>query len=245
MYQDGAPSILSYPMAQAAVLASVAAASGVPTPDNLSANIVELVPTNTTIALLPPNPNRQFMLIYNPTYMPAQISFGQAVQGGLNNLSIGPGQAYFWATAQGLAPCYTGPLTSVGLLPLPLWVWEDGSDFYNNGGALAATSLPAGYPTSDAGLPVGAIWSNGLEISVVPGFVPNPAAPAVFFNAITAAQLLAIGGGNLPLNDPQVNLQLWNDGGVVAISDGGGIVPVTPPSLDFSNPDNSQYLGTL
>lgn len=221
MYQDGAPGILSYPMAMDAVLASVAAASGVPTPDDLSANIVPLVPANTTVALLPPNPERTFLLIYNPTYMPAQFSLGQAVQGGLNNLSIGPGQAYFWATAQGLAPVYTGPLTAVGLFaPLPLWVWEDGSSFYNNGGVLAARTLPPGYPTSDAGLPVGAIWSNGLEISVVPGFVPNPAAPAVFFGSITASQLLAIGGGNLPLTDPMVNNRLWNDGGVVAISSG-------------------------
>lgn len=222
MYQDGAPGILSYPMAMDSVLASVAAASGVPTPDGLSANIVSLVPTNQAVVLIPPNPNRSYLLIYNPTYMPAQFSLGTATQGGLNNLSIGPGQAYFRATAQGLGECYTGQLTAVGLLPLFLWVWEDGSNFYNNGGALAATSLPAGYPISDEGLPVGAIWSNGLEISVVPGFVPNPVAPAIFFGAITAAQLIIAGGGNLPLNDPFVLNQLWNDGGVVAISAGSG-----------------------
>lgn len=243
MYQDGAPGIFLYPITMADVLASVAAASGVPTPDGLSATIVPMNPANSTIPLLPPNPNRAFLLIYNPTYMPAQFSFGQAVQGGLNNLSIGPGQAYFWATAQGLAPCYTGALTAIGLIsPLPLWVWEDGSNFYNNGGALAALSLPVGYPTSDAGLPVGAIWSNGLEISVVPGFVPNPAATAMFFGSITAAQLLALGGGNLPLNDPFVNNQLWNDGGVVAISAGGGPGGTGIFTLDQSNLDGPDVL---
>lgn len=242
MYQDGAPGIQSYPQTQDDVLAAVAAASGVPTPDNLSANVVSLAPTNTAVLLLPPNPNRSYLLIYNPTFMSAQFSFGVAVQGGLNNLPIGAGEAFFWATAQGLAPCYRGPLTAVGLLPLFLWVWEDGSDFYNNGGALAATTLPQGYPTSDAGLPVGAIWSNSLEISVVPGFVPNPAAPRVFFGSITAAQLLVTGGGNFPLNDPFVNNQLWNDQGVVAISAGTGGGGPQPFVLDQSVLDGPNVL---
>lgn len=227
MYQDGAPGILSYPMAQTAVLASVAAASGVPTPATLSANVIPLSPANRAVTILQPNPIRSFLLIYNPAFMPAQFSFGTARQGGLNNLSIGPGQAYFWATAQGLAPCYTGALTAIGLIAqLPLWVWEDGSaDFYNNGGALAVTNVPPGYPTSEDGLPVGAIWSNGLEISVVDGFVPNPVAAPVFFGSVTAAELLSLGGGNLPLSDPLVANQLWNDGGVVAISNGTGPDP--------------------
>lgn len=221
-YQDGAPAIPGlYPDTQEMVLAAVAAASGVATPPVLSFNSVPLAPANKPVTLAMPNTNRKFLLIYNPTAMNQQFSLGTAVQGALSNLAIGPGQAYFWATAQSLQPVYTGAITAVTeyAYPLPLWVWEDSSNFYNNGGMLALFAAPDDWPISPIGLPVGAVWNNGLAIAIVPGFVPNPAAPPLFFGSVTAEQLLATGGGNLPLTKPGAGtLQLWNNGGEVAVA---------------------------
>lgn len=247
-YIDGGSTPLLYPTIPEAVLASVAAASGVPTPPNLSATSVPLSPQNTTVSLVGQNSNRTFLLIYNPTQMVAQFSKGIATQGARGNLSIGPGQAYFWADAQQLGKVYQGALTAVGLYqPLPLWVWEDGTNFYNDGGVLAFRFTPVGWPTSPAGLPYGAVWANDTgTVGIAPtpgymggqvnasqfdlgqfnvgmqGYTPTPGAPPLFFGSITAEALLAIGGGNLPLTDPVVMNQLWNNGGEVAISDGSG-----------------------
>lgn len=88
-------------------------------------------------------------------------------------------------------------------------------DFLNDGGVLWMTS-PLNYPTSPAGLAVGAVWYNGGTVAVVPGG-PGTGAP-VFFGTITAAQLLALGGGGLPTTNPNNANQLWSDGGVISIS---------------------------
>lgn len=233
-YQDGAPGSGLYPQTQAAVLASIAAASGLPTPGSLAFSSVPLTPANTAVPLLSANASRTFLLVYNPTFMVQQFSEGQAIQGALSNLSIGPGQAFFWATAQGLGTVYRGPLTAVTQYgaPLPLWVWQDGSDFFNDGGYLAFASqtappdwpaspiiTPAQFPAPPVTLPVGAVWYNGGVVGIVPGFVPNPAAPPLFFGSVTSEQLLAVGGGNLPLANPGAGtLQLWNDGDIVAVA---------------------------
>ena len=109
---------------QAGVLARVAALSGVPTPGGLTLHVVPQTPANTTVALVPVNVTRTFLLVFNPTQMPAQISKGTATYGARGNLSIGPNEAYFWATAQGLQPVYQGAMTAVGFASLPLWAWE-------------------------------------------------------------------------------------------------------------------------
>lgn len=88
----------------------------------------------------------------------------------------------------------------------------------NDGGWLVVSNA-AGWPSSSVSLPAGSVWSNGALATVVPGVTPNPAAPPVFFGSITAAALLALGGGNLPLTNPGVGSgQLWNQGGVIAIA---------------------------
>lgn len=89
--------------------------------------------------------------------------------------------------------------------------------FLNDGGVLWMTS-PLTYPTNPTGLAVGAVWYNGGTVAVVPGG-PGTGAP-VFFGAITAVGLLALGGGGLPVTNPHVANQLWNNGGVVSISAG-------------------------
>ncbi|MCM2546203.1 hypothetical protein ACVCII_03990 [Burkholderia glumae] len=89
--------------------------------------------------------------------------------------------------------------------------------FINNGGVLTM-NYPLTYPTSPTGLAAGAVWWNGGVISVIPGITPDPSAPPLFFSSTFPPQLLALGGGNLPLTNPGVSGQLWNDGGVVAIA---------------------------
>lgn len=220
-YQDGAAVWGLYPQTPETVLAGVAAASGIPTPIGLNYTAIPMSPANTPVPLLAPNAGRTFLLIFNPNVMVMQISLGIATYGALGNLAIGPGEAKFWATAQGLGQVYQGALAAVGQFPqLSLWVWQDGSNLYDNGGALAITVPPADYPTMPNGLPPGSVWLNDLEITVVPGITPDPTAPPVFFGSITAEELLQLGGGNLPLTNPGAGkLQLWNDGGVVAIDD--------------------------
>jgi hypothetical protein len=88
----------------------------------------------------------------------------------------------------------------------------------NNGGVLQVLA-GAGYPSSPTSLADGAIWNDGGVVAVVPGVTPNPATPPVYFSNITAAALLTLGGGNLPLSNPGIGTgQLWNNGGVVCIS---------------------------
>lgn len=219
-YQDGAPFPGLYPATPELVLAGTAAASGVPTPSGLSFTSVPLSPANQTIQLLPANAIRSFLLIYNPSLMVAQFSLGQATLGAITNLSIGGGQAFFWATAQGLQPVYRGALTAVGIFaPLPLWVWEDATNLYNDGGWLSFTDEPAGYPTSPVGLPPGAVWNDGMVAAIVPGATPDPTAPPLFFGSVTAGQLLLTGGGNLPLANPGAGTkQLWNGGDIVSVA---------------------------
>ncbi|WP_233633778.1 hypothetical protein [Burkholderia cenocepacia] len=90
--------------------------------------------------------------------------------------------------------------------------------FVNNGGLLTMP-YPFIYPTRPDGLAPGAVWWNGGVISVVPGVTPDPTAPPLYFASTFPAQLLALGGGNLPLLNPGPGTgQLWNDGGVIAIA---------------------------
>lgn len=91
------------------------------------------------------------------------------------------------------------------------------SGLANNGGVLQVIT-PAGWPTSASGLPAGAVWDAGGAVYVIPGITPNPAAPPVLYSSITAAGLLALGGGDLPLIDPVNALQIWNNGGIACVS---------------------------
>lgn len=95
---------------------------------------------------------------------------------------------------------------------------------FGSGGILALVTLQ-GYPTSAAGLSPGSVWADpdSLIVSVVPGVVPwtDPVAPARYYGGETSApQLLQYGGGQLPLTDPLVVNQLWNNGGTVYVSAG-------------------------
>jgi len=91
--------------------------------------------------------------------------------------------------------------------------------FLNDGGVLQMTAV-SGYPITDYGLEAGSVWYNGGTVAVVPGVTPNPTAPPVYFDGLTASYLLSLGGGNLPLTDPANVGQLWNNGGLICISAG-------------------------
>lgn len=88
----------------------------------------------------------------------------------------------------------------------------------NDGGVLQLLPPAAGYPTSPTGLAPGALWNNGGTVAVVPGlFVAGM--PPLLFGSISSALLLVIGGAGLPLAPPKAgSLQLWNDGGLIAVA---------------------------
>jgi hypothetical protein len=113
-----------------------------------------------------------------------------------------------------------------GVLQLPFQfvyvvVVENGPNsayFFNIGGVLHVSAF-AGYMTNATGLPPGSVWSNASVVTVVSGITPNPAAPPIYFPPVTPAQLLATGGGNLPLSAGTLGSgQLWNNSGVVNVS---------------------------
>ncbi|MBU9147490.1 hypothetical protein KTD26_34075, partial [Burkholderia multivorans] len=123
--------------------------------------------------------------------------------------------AYDTIGYEALQSCYAN-----GLLAFPfMYTLQFVTDkFVNNGGVLTL-GFPLTYPTSPAGLAPGSVWWNGGVISVVPGVTPDPSAPPLYFIYTFPPQLLALGGGNLPLSNPGPGTgQLWNDGGVVAIA---------------------------
>lgn len=91
---------------------------------------------------------------------------------------------------------------------------------FNDEGVLQTTAVPLNYPTNPMGLADGAVWYNGGTFAVVPGITPPPSPTPVYFGLVTPAELLASGGGDLPLSDPANLNQLWNNGGVICISGG-------------------------
>lgn len=85
------------------------------------------------------------------------------------------------------------------------------TDLSNNGGQLVLDPGVVGWPTSDAAVALGGLWSNGGVVTVKAGGTPASLSdPAYFFGSITAAQLLALGGNALPdVAPPAGSLRLW------------------------------------
>lgn len=130
-----------YPMTKSGVLSAVAALSGVPTPSQVFDRSTVLTTSNTAAPVMGTQPARGWMVIYNPTNPQAQITLSNAngpplpaanasaTWGVITNLILGPGEAYVWATSQGLGACYEGALAAIGLFPgMAFWAWESGGD---------------------------------------------------------------------------------------------------------------------
>lgn len=105
--------------------------------------------------------------------------------------------------------------------PLPLFGpgFEPGV-WWNDGGVVALISAP-GYPTSDAGLSPGDVWNNELTVAIVGPTAPDPSAPLLYFANMTPYGMLLLGGYDLPIYAPIEYGALWNNGGLLCVSDGG------------------------
>jgi hypothetical protein len=94
-----------------------------------------------------------------------------------------------------------------------------GATNLTNVGGTLHVAAGQGYPTTSTHLAAGALWANGGVVTVIPGMTPNPYAAPIFFGLVTAAQLLTIGGGNLPTSNPGAGTgQLWNSSNVVMVA---------------------------
>lgn len=114
-----------YPTSKSAVLAAIAAASGIPTPGQVLDYSTTIVRASTTQALIGGQPERTWLLMYSPTGPLSGFSEGAAILGATQTLMFGPGQAWFWATSQGLGTVYPGAITVAGLIAgMPIWVWQ-------------------------------------------------------------------------------------------------------------------------
>ena len=207
------------PTSKAAVLASVAAVSGVQTPNGgivVDQSII-FTAASATQPLIAANANRQWLLMYSPVAPMSGFSQGSAILGSMTTLMFGPGAAWFWATAQGLGGVTQSAMTAVGLVAgMPLWCWEYpvATGFVNDGGVLILTGPTAGWSTSQVGLGNGAFWSNGGVASVMPLPTYVPGIAPVVFGGITASRLLTLGSGVLPWIEPTPGSGiLWLPGG--------------------------------
>lgn len=128
------------PLTKGQVLAIVARLTGIPTPAQIFDRSVFLTPQLTSAALMGTQPARGWILLYSPTVPQAQLGLfnpnGPPIQlqdapatvwGKLTNLAIGPGQAWFWSTDQGIGNAWQGAVSVIGLWPgMQFWAWESG-----------------------------------------------------------------------------------------------------------------------
>lgn len=205
-----------YPLTKPAVLASVAAVSGVPTPQVPIDQSIVFGASSVSQQLLPANPTRQWMLMYSPAAPMSGFSLGTAALGSMTTLMFGPGMAWFWATAQGLGTVYRGAVTAVGLTAgMPLWCWEYPAfniGLADDGGVLVLLPLIT-WPSFPTG--AGGFYSNGGVASVGPGAIYDPLLPPLVFGALLASALQLLNGAFLPQAPPPMGSGiLWNPGGL-------------------------------
>lgn len=114
-----------YPTTKAATLAAIAAVSAIPVPAGVVDRSITIAAASVTQSLMAANAARAWLLIYSPDGSMSGFSEGSAILGSTTTLMLGPGMAWFWATAQGLGTVYQGALTAVGLrVGMPVWAWE-------------------------------------------------------------------------------------------------------------------------
>lgn len=194
-----------------AVVDQVAAVSGVPTPAKFFFNGIIITQQNVPQVLLHLQPTRGFLIFYNPSTAPAQVALAtEAVWGMTTNLAVGPGEAFFWATAQGLGPCYTGPLSVISQQQgIEFWCFTDVSRF------LLLQDL-ARLQEQDSGF---------IPLTTV-GFVPPPIGPTGLIN--NGGVLCLSDDTGWPQDDSGAPGTVWSNGGVCSIVPGFGPSPVAP-----------------
>ena len=127
------------------------------------------------------------------------------------------GLVYAFIVYQGVPPIpgYLIPVAPVPTFGTP--VVPDLGMLFNNGGVLNTTY--SGFASSTLGLPPGAVWSNGGEVDIVPGSIPDPTAAPIYFDQITTVGLIGLGAANFPLTSPPIGSeQLWSNNGVCCIA---------------------------
>ena len=125
----GYPDAASSALGKAAALAAVASVSGIPTPAQIIDASTTIAKQNISRVILPAQTAREWVCLYNPSVAPVQVALASvAYWGVLTNLPLGPGQALFWAEAQGLGMPYLGAISVIGQIPgVPIWAWQSPS----------------------------------------------------------------------------------------------------------------------
>lgn len=178
---SGHPPMTSSAIGKAAVLAQVAQLSGIPTPTQALDYSTIIGRASLSQTLMIPQAPRSWVLIYNPADPQVQISLaGAAFWGMTTNLIIGPGEAFFWSTSQGLGAAYRGAVSIVGLFPgMPLWAWQSAApalvltddlgnpvtDDQGNWILLEESGAPTNFLTTDSGLVVTDDLGNPVQIT--------------------------------------------------------------------------------
>lgn len=125
VYVLGAPAIGRIPATKSEALAAIAVASGVATPGTEVDRSITIAASQVSQQVMPANVARAWVALYNPFVSPIAIATGAAVWGADTNVMLGPGQAMFWATAQGNGAPWAGVISAVSLaVGTMLWAWE-------------------------------------------------------------------------------------------------------------------------
>jgi hypothetical protein len=119
-----------YPTTKAAALSAIASLSGIPTPPQIFDRSIASTQANAPQTVVIAQPARGWILLYNPAVTPMQVAFSSTASfGAISNVALGAGEAYFWATTQGLGACYQGAVTVIGGTPgVQFWAWESGGN---------------------------------------------------------------------------------------------------------------------
>ena len=111
------------PTSPSAVLAAVAQASGIPTPSPL--NTYGGTVNGAVQTVVPANPSRSWLLLYNPSEPPWSVAIGAANFASGSSIMLGPGNALFWANAQGGAVVTQSAMSGIGNIPnVPYFAWD-------------------------------------------------------------------------------------------------------------------------
>lgn len=100
-----------------ALLAQLAQMTGIPVPGTVVSYNSTIQQQLVAQQLVPANPTRKYIAIFNPCTSPIGVSIGVATVGVPPSVTLGPGSCLFWATAQNFGQPYTGAMTVIGNFP--------------------------------------------------------------------------------------------------------------------------------